>query len=56
MGNNTTVGVTAVAGALTAIGFWLLGFYQPELMASAPGGIEATVTAAAVAVIGWVKQ
>ena len=41
MGNNTTV-ATVGGGALAAtIVIWLLGYFAPDLMATAPAGLEA---------------
>jgi hypothetical protein len=35
---------TAAAGSVATIVIWLLHFYQPELMDTAPTGLEAALT------------
>ena len=47
---------TASAGAATAILLWLLGYYQPDLVASAPVGVEAAITTLIAAVAARVTK
>lgn len=54
MGQQTTVTVVAFAGALAALGMWVLGFFAPEFMMSAPAGVEAAVTTVIVGALGYV--
>jgi hypothetical protein len=53
-GNQTTVTVVALAGGLTAIGLWILGYVAPAFMATAPAGVEAAITTVVVAILGYV--
>ncbi|MFW0778524.1 MAG: hypothetical protein ACN2B6_12485 [Rickettsiales bacterium] len=41
IGNNTTVTVTALAGAFATLLIWLLGVIYPDVMTKAPIGLEA---------------
>lgn len=50
----TNVRVVGAAGATTAILFWILGYFAPEFMASAPAGAEAAVTTLIAALAGGV--
>jgi len=55
-GNQTTVVTIGTASGITTILFWLIGFYQPELMAAAPAGVEAGVTGIVAATTGWIRN
>jgi hypothetical protein len=39
-GNQTTVTVVLLAGALVALLSWPLGYFAPDFMAAAPAGVE----------------
>jgi hypothetical protein len=41
----------ALAGAVVTVLFWLLGYYSPGLMGTAPQGLEAAATALIMVVI-----
>jgi hypothetical protein len=47
--------VGAAAAAATLI-MWLGGYFSPELMASAPVGLEAAITALVATAAGWFKS
>ena len=53
MNANTNVQTTAVATFVAALVFWLLGYFQPELMATAPAGLESGLAGVIIAVIGY---
>ena len=42
-----------IGAGLATIVMWLLGYYNPDLMATAPTGLEAAVTAVIATLIGW---
>jgi len=44
MGNETSVKTVGIGASAAVILMWLLGYYQPELMATAPTGLEAAFT------------
>ena len=46
------VGIGAAAATLI---MWLAGYFQPELMATAPTGVEAAITAIVATAAGWFK-
>ena len=52
-GNQTTVTVVALGGAAAAIVMWLMDFFLPGLMMSAPAGLEAAITTILVALLGY---
>jgi len=56
MGNNTSVKTVGIAAAITVFLLWLVGFYQPDLMASAPVGLEAAVTAIIASLAGYLVE
>lgn len=56
MNNNTTVTTVGLAAGFATVALWLLGHFQPELMASAPVGLEAALTGIFTAVVGYVKE
>ncbi len=56
MNGKTNVQVIAVAGFIATLVMWLLGHYQPELMATAPAGLEAGLTATLIALAGSTLQ
>ena len=56
MGNETTVKTIGAAAAGATVAIWLLGFYAPDLMASAPVGLEAAVTALIASAVGYVRS
>lgn len=43
-GQETTVTMVGFAGAVTAVLLWLLSFFAPALMMTAPPGLEAAFT------------
>lgn len=55
-GNDTTVTTMTLAGSAAVIALWVMGYYQPDLMASAPAGLEGAIIVLFSAVIGWVKS
>lgn len=56
MGNQTTVGTVSLAAGAATIALWLLGYFQPELMASAPVGLEAAITGVFAAAVGYLRD
>ena len=56
MGNNTSVTTVGIAGGITVVVFWLLGYFAPEFMESAPTGAEAAVTAIVSALVGYLVK
>ena len=53
MNTSTNVQTTALAGAGAAILMWLLGFFAPDLMATAPTGLEAATTTIIAVAVGY---
>lgn len=47
------VAAGALAGASTAVLFWIGGYFAPDFMAAAPAGIEATVASLLGALAAW---
>lgn len=56
MGNTTSVKTVGIAAAVTVFILWLVGFYQPELMATAPVGLEAAITAIIASSAGYLVE
>lgn len=56
MGNKTSVKTVGIAAGITVVMLWLTGFYQPELMATAPVGLEAAVTAIIASLAGYLVE
>ena len=56
MGNQTTVTTVSLAAGAATVSLWLLGYFQPELMAAAPVGLEAAITGIFAAVVGYVRE
>ena len=56
MGNNTTVITTGLAAGLATVALWLLGYFQPDLMAAAPTGLEAAITGIFTAAVGFLTK
>ena len=56
MGNETTVKDLTIGGALATLVIWLVGFYQPELMASLPIGGEAAIAVLFSGIFSWFKK
>lgn len=54
VGNQTSVTVVGVAGGLTTLGFWVLGYFAPAFIMSAPAGAEAAATTVLVGVLCYV--
>lgn len=44
----------AIAGGIVVLSMWIGGFLAPELFAQAPSGLEATLTAALMALISYI--
>lgn len=44
---------TALGAMIAVVSIWLLSFYQPELMAEAPIGLEAALTGGFSVFCGW---
>jgi hypothetical protein len=51
--DQTNVQTIGLAAAATVIIMWLLGFFAPDLMATAPVGLEAAITGVVVVITGW---
>ena len=51
--DQTNVQTIGLAAAATVIIMWLLGFFAPDLMATAPVGVEAAITGVVVVITGW---
>ena len=43
-----------VAAALVTLTFWIVGYYQPDLMAQLPPGGESVITLGLSSVISWI--
>lgn len=50
--SGTNIRVVGAAGAITAVLFWVLGYFAPDFMATAPPGAEAAVTTIIAALAG----
>lgn len=44
---------TGLGAMFAVITIWLMGFYMPELMATAPVGLEAALTGGISVFAGW---
>ena len=53
MDTQTNVQTVGLAAGATVIVMWLLGFYQPALMSTAPTGLEAAITGVITCVAGY---
>lgn len=53
MNSQTNVQTISVATLFVSSFIWLLGFYQPDLMAAAPVGFESIATGGLVAMISY---
>ncbi len=53
MDTQTNVQTVGVAAGATVIVMWLLDFFAPALMATAPTGLEAAITGVIVVIAGW---
>jgi len=53
MTTNKTKAFTVAAGIVTLV-FWIVGYYEPDLMAQLPPGGESTITLAISSIIGWI--
>ena len=56
MDNQTTVTTVSLAAGVATVTLWLLGFFQPELMAAAPVGLEAAITGIFASVVGYIQK
>lgn len=56
MGNQTTVTVAGVGGAMAVIAIWLIGFYRPGLIESLPTGGEAALAVLFTAIFAYFKR
>lgn len=54
MGRKTTVTVVAFGGALATLALWLLGYYNPDLMATLPTGGEAALGTVFTAIFSYI--
>ena len=52
MNGSTNTQVIALAAGLSTIIMWLLGYFLPDLMQSAPTGLEAAITAVITVLAG----
>ncbi len=52
MNQRTNVQVVGVAAGVTTIVIWLLGYFAPALMATAPTGLEAAITGIITVIVG----
>jgi hypothetical protein len=44
------------AAGITTVLMWLAGFFWPELMATAPTGLEAAITGIITTIAGWATR
>jgi hypothetical protein len=44
---------TGLGAMFAVLAIWLMGFYMPELMATAPVGLEAALTGGISVLAGW---
>lgn len=49
------VKAVGAAAAIATVVMWLGGYFAPELMATAPVGLEAGITAIVATAAGWFK-
>jgi len=56
MGNKTTVTTISIAGALTALFLWVIGYFYPEFMSTAPAGAESILTVLFAGILGFFKE
>jgi hypothetical protein len=56
MNGSTNVQVVGFAAGLATLIMWLIGHYQPELMADAPVGAEAAITGVVSVFIGLILK
>ena len=50
MNTKTNVKTVGVAGGVTTLAFWVLGYFAPDFMQSAPTGAEAALTTVLAAI------
>ena len=53
MNSETNTQTSIIATFLAAVVFWLAGHFLPELMASAPAGLEAGLAGTLIVLIGY---
>jgi len=53
MNDQTNVQTVGIAAGATVIVMWLLAFFAPDLMATAPTGLEAAITGVVAVIAGW---
>lgn len=56
MNGKTNVQMIGLAAGLATVVIWLLGYFAPELMATAPTGLEAAITGIFAVVVGAVAN
>ncbi len=56
MNGKTNVQVVGLAAALATIVMWLLGYFLPDLMATAPAGLEAAITGIFAVAVGAIAN
>ena len=56
MNTSTNTKVVGVAAGAATVLMWLLGFFQPELMATAPVGLEAAFTGLIATAVAYIAQ
>ena len=56
MNGRTNVQVVGLSAGLATVVIWLLGFFAPELMATAPTGLEAAITGIFAVIAGAVLK
>lgn len=44
-----------IGAAIATLAMWLGGYFAPDLMATAPTGVEAAITAIVATAAGWFK-
>jgi hypothetical protein len=54
MNDQTNIQTVGLAAGATVIVMWLLGFFAPDLMATAPTGLEAAITGVVAVMAGYV--
>jgi len=53
MNQNTNVQTVSVAALFAAVVIWLLGYFAPDLMATAPMGFESLLSGGFIAIMSY---
>lgn len=54
MGNDSSVESTVISAFLAMLAVWLLGYFAPELMETAPTGLEAGLGGALTVLLNYI--